>query len=316
MHYVLPWRPQDPCPCGSGIALESCCLDADQTPRIKIPSLVPPGPLTEYEHPKCYLRHTKNCCDKISNEHYISKAILEIVGEIEIDGLPWLVPGEKAKYGINGLASKILCKRHNSSLSPLDTLAANAFSIIREACTDLSRKSLSRKKHWHLASGTALELWAIKTLCGIFYSAIAAKDRAPLLESHALDIQRFDDALRYGLQTDGCGLYVRIQQGVSNRHVAVSALSVETSNKVIGIRIGIYAIEFEVIFDPTNVNFDYVRQHNFYRPWLLNLANGLRKHSVLLSWPGAAVGQSADFEMRAPSKVDIAQVERLPQRWH
>ena len=112
----------DPCPCRSGNRpVEECCLDSDGHLRVKVPSLLPPGPPTGYAHPKCYLSHTSDCSHKISREHYVSKVILEMLGEdLEVGGLPWEPPGTLVRYGINSLVSTVLCERHNSALSPLD----------------------------------------------------------------------------------------------------------------------------------------------------------------------------------------------------
>lgn len=80
----------DPCPCGSKKAVQLCCLDPmDGAMRVQIPPLVPSGSVTGYAHPKCYLACTANCGEKISAEHYISKALLKAMDqEVVLIGLP------------------------------------------------------------------------------------------------------------------------------------------------------------------------------------------------------------------------------------
>ena len=146
-----PWKPNEPCPCGSGVESRLCCLWPDRRLRVKLPRLTPPEPATGYAHPRCYLNSTNDCSTKISGEHFISKNALEAMkGEIEFGGLPWKKPGETVTYGISSLASNILCQRHNSAWSPLDTAAGRTFRILQEICEDISpaNKSLSRKETW------------------------------------------------------------------------------------------------------------------------------------------------------------------------
>jgi hypothetical protein len=50
-------------------------------------------------------------------------------------GLPWHDSEEYKEYGIDALTSKVLCTRHNNSLSPLDEAAGHAFRQFTEAMT-------------------------------------------------------------------------------------------------------------------------------------------------------------------------------------
>jgi hypothetical protein len=54
MNFVLPWKPDEPCPCGGSLPLKGCCLGADGVPRIKVPNLVPTGPVM------CLLKNPAN----------------------------------------------------------------------------------------------------------------------------------------------------------------------------------------------------------------------------------------------------------------
>ena len=198
MNFILPWTPEKPCPCGSGVPFKDCCLDPDGVPRIKVPNLLPPGPLTNHSNEGCYLKSTRNCSERISKEHYVSRSILQQIGEpLRWTGLPWEKPGVEIKYGIGSLTSHILCDRHNSALSPLDRLAANAFRAIRTSSDELNIRSLSRRKKWFLVSGEALELWAFKVICGLFYASVAAQNKQSLNKAaYSLDVSRFERAVR------------------------------------------------------------------------------------------------------------------------
>ena len=60
------------CPCGNARPLKVCCYSPlDGEIRPPFPSLRPAAPVTGYGHPKCYMALTKDCCTKITGEHYI-----------------------------------------------------------------------------------------------------------------------------------------------------------------------------------------------------------------------------------------------------
>jgi hypothetical protein len=188
--------PSQLCPCRSGWMVASCCFDkADGKLRKRIKSIRPPPPATGYGHPSCYLRGTRDCSEDISREHYVSAAVLEQLGSpINIIGAPWLKPGQPASYGIGNLVAKILCRRHNQALSPLDQEAAIFFGALARSLSELERASSSRKYGLHLASGSALELWALKVACGFYFSAIAAKDTVSLSKTHSIDLAKIGRA--------------------------------------------------------------------------------------------------------------------------
>jgi hypothetical protein len=288
MDITLPWKIEDPCPCESGKPLRDCCLGPDGVPRIRIPSLIPPGPSTGYRNDRCYLNVTANCSQSISREHYISRSILDELGPLTFSGFPWDTPGTQITYGINSLTSHILCTRHNSALSPLDAIASKAFKAIRDSSLELARSSSPAGTRCFLISGQAVELWALKTICGLFYSSVAAEKKQRLNETYSIDVDRFATALNLQIIGEGCGLYVTSHVGPRNI-ISFGPLSVPESKKVIGIRIGFAALEVDVILDPTGVNFSYLNENFFHRPWVINLNNGQTTHMLFVTWPGSPI---------------------------
>ena len=222
------FRPDSQCPCGSGKGIASCHLDVDGRLRKPAPSLNPPGPPTGYSHAGCYLRGTADCSEQISREHYISRSVLDQLGQfIRVSGAPWQKPGEQLETSIGNLTAKILCKRHNEALSPLDDEAASFFSTLAKALVDLDRKTLSRKPIFHLTSGDALELWVLKVACGLYFS-VGAKDRVKLTDSHTIDLQLAQRAFFMREWEPRAGLYFHGTTGsritVANS-VAISPLT-------------------------------------------------------------------------------------------
>jgi hypothetical protein len=108
MDITLPWKIEDFCPCESGKPLRDCCLGPDGVPRIRIPSLIPPGPNTGYRNDRCYLNVTGNCSPSISKEHYISRSILEELGPLTFYGFPWDTLGNQITYGITNAPTGVM----------------------------------------------------------------------------------------------------------------------------------------------------------------------------------------------------------------
>jgi hypothetical protein len=290
MNVTLPWKPDEPCPCGNNIPLKDCCLGLDGVPRINVPNLVPTGLFTGHSNEHCYLKSTQNCSTKTSKEHFISRSVLQQLGEpLQWIGLPWEKPGVDIKYGLSSLSSHILCDRHNSALSPLDELASNAFKAIRSSSDELNVRSLARRNKWFLISGEALELWAFKTICGLFHASVAARNKQSLNKAYSINVSRFEKAVFQRYVDADCGLYVTPNTG-QRTPLVCAPLSVEQDKRVIGVRIGLAALEFDVILDPTGVNVDYLNRNFFYRPWLINMSSQKRTHTMVLSWPSNPLG--------------------------
>jgi hypothetical protein len=70
-----------------------------------------------------------DCSADLSAEHYISKSVLQAIGDtVAVSGVPLLSDGQEKEVGINSLTAKILCSRHNSALSLLDSAVGTFFS--------------------------------------------------------------------------------------------------------------------------------------------------------------------------------------------
>jgi hypothetical protein len=128
-------------------------------------SLPKPG---GYQHPKCYARGDANCSTKISKEHFISKTLLKRIqrdNTAKIAGLAWQAPQTFQRVPIKGLASNILCERHNSALSGLDA----TFAAFTQAISDFDRAK-SKEQTEHKFSGNDIERWSLKCLIGLTVS--------------------------------------------------------------------------------------------------------------------------------------------------
>jgi hypothetical protein len=123
-----------------------------------------PGPQTNYQHPKCFANGDSNCSRKISREHFISETYLkqiELNDTTKIAGLAWQEPRTFSIVPTKRLVSKILCDRHNTALSRLDTAYGSFTDMIRKY--DKGQPVSATNTF----SGGALELWFLKCLLGL-----------------------------------------------------------------------------------------------------------------------------------------------------
>lgn len=118
---------------------------------------------------KCWANIIGNCSDKLSREHLISESVFKN-NEIEVSGFEWCRDKPKA-VGLSSLTSKILCQKHNSDLSILDSEAANTFKKIREFSRITNVRRNLKNKNLNVLeyeiNGSRLERWFLKTLINL-----------------------------------------------------------------------------------------------------------------------------------------------------
>jgi hypothetical protein len=167
----------DACPCGSSNLVGDCaCLRADGRllpPEVK--TSVSVGGKHEYKHPKCFASDMADCSTKISREHFISHSLIReiektyVPGErMQVGGFPWQTPGQLQEVSPSSLASKVLCERHNSALSPLDSVGGSFFRAFHQIHYEFHSNPTPRL--YYLFNGHDVERWLLKTLCGVIAS--------------------------------------------------------------------------------------------------------------------------------------------------
>jgi hypothetical protein len=194
--------------------------------------------------------------------------VLQTIGDtVAVSGVPWLPEGQEKEIGINSLTARILCSRHNSALSPLDSAVGEFFEKLQAIEVDLQQKSLSRKHSFVLMSGEALELWMLKLACGLFYSKNAAADGARLIDQHKVNEELVQEAFLLGRWREGCGLYLRPPQGFRT-----------PDPHTISMAAPLIALNEELL-----------KAGWIHRPTELRFEIGTRAHSIALTWqPGTA----------------------------
>ncbi len=168
--------PDEKCPCESGRVLGNCCMKPDGELKPVAAVTHTAAPRMGIRNDGCYAAALADCSADISREHYVSHALLKLLsidGKVTIDGSPWQDSGVVGRVSAPSLTGKILCHRHNLSLSPLDAVASRLFKRIDQfhhEIVDSARKNASR---FFLFNGHDIERWMLKTLCGAVVSGNA-----------------------------------------------------------------------------------------------------------------------------------------------
>jgi hypothetical protein len=160
----------------------------------------PAGTRTGLVTAGCYAAPLRDCDGKgLTKEHYISEALLKLFGKTFIaDGFAWQTGPRSLSPG--ALTAKVLCERHNSALSPLDTAIRNLYSALDRA--DTGQQAGDR-----LLDGEDVERWAVKVLLGLTTSGnvLGANGKPERLETVPEQWLRYlfgDEAA-----PQGCGFY-------------------------------------------------------------------------------------------------------------
>lgn len=130
----------------------------------------PPGLITGHANIKCYARADSNCSQKISKEHFVSETLLRQIhlnNTAKVAGLRWQQKETFNVVPLSGLASSILCERHNNALSPVDACIGTFAEAIGAYDAALhSSKSITTSEQ-RTFSGDDIERWMVKCLLGL-----------------------------------------------------------------------------------------------------------------------------------------------------
>lgn len=158
---------------------------------------------------KCWAAVLGDCVDVQSREHYLSRSIIGS-GDVVVSGFPFLrgetrtIPGER-------LVAKMLCKRHNGLLSPLDAAAGHFWQVLGA----FRHRALMRARGaWkpggpdmYEVDGALVERWMLKTVINLMFGRGSDNDGwrpADLWVQCAYGTTAFPDK---------CGLYLLQGEG-------------------------------------------------------------------------------------------------------
>lgn len=288
MEAMIRLSPDDKCPCESGRVLRSCCLTEDGVLRPVAAVTCPAGPRTGIRNDGCYAAALADCSADLSREHYISSALLKrlsIDGKVTVDGFPWQDSGAISKVAPASLTGKILCRRHNLALSPLDAVASRLFERIDQfhhEIVDIARKDQNR---FFLFNGHDIERWMLKTLCGAVVSGNAEIKSGEANWRPPLDWLK----MLFGEEPfpPRCGLYFH-SEATGKPYVERGLKLISFSNKVAGVygaRISLNDERFVLAMSapPEDLSETFIRDHS-YRPQGLRFIIDCSEKVIHFGW--------------------------------
>jgi len=294
-HWYGP-PPEDHCPCGSHRQATRCHRANDGSWIAEPPPPLLNGPRTNYANPGCYARASNDCDEQLTREHFITDDVLRAISAdgkvVVVEGAAWQEKTERRRViGRASLSRKMLCRRHNNALSPLDKMAAEFFRYFLEDHIDIfkylgndDRESFARG--FTMVSGPYIELWMLKVIWGaIEAGAIDVDGKAAYRFRLGVTSQQLAEILWRGAQwPKAWGLYVLLDHDPDHSSIpkSVRIRPARMGSEILGGFVQIAGFEFLISFETPPVR-------RIYRPCGITFTRiGFPASSykmVALAWP-------------------------------
>lgn len=297
-------RLNEPCPCERGKTVAKCgCLRSGGHWRPPAADTRLPRPATGIFNPRCYFAALGNCTSKLSREHFVSKGILKLFhsqGGLKVSGLPWQ-DSKGTRLSPDALASKILCVRHNSSLSALDDAALRLYRRLSKI-----PEFLTSVNHGHslvfLFNGHDIERWILKMLCGVVVSGNSSAHGQPILgwSPPTLWLNILDGTTHF---PPDWGLYLKSK--INDSFASTDSISfaplLASSGEIVGAVATLNGFEFTLALGEVGDRRGTVLDSTVYRPGELVFTGGRNNVMLLLGWELPTEGKNVHIEWTAPS---------------
>lgn len=294
-------RRNSPCICGSNKKSKQCCLTpeghwARQALKINVHTS------KQSSLKNCYLSELNCCSDKISREHYVTEAVLNVIGDkIRVGGASWL-PTPKI-IGKNSLTSHVLCTDHNSSLSDLDSEAAAIFKSLKEVALNTEKGFL------RLHNGYDFERWFLKTIVGMHAAGVLDVSDGFKIDGFdpSIDIVKFlEDPTSW---PESAGLYFIQELNTSYTNFPHFALQpITKNNKIAGVNVSVFGLFLYVSFVSVTEDELPALRRKIYRPSELRFKNRNNLSSIcLFTWDKKIPYSVLNFDfkgMNNPAFID------------
>jgi hypothetical protein len=207
---------------------------------------------------ECWAACLGDCAGKLSREHIVTEGTFA-ENEIIVQGFDWCREAP-VKIGLANLTSKILCEKHNSSLSAADNAGIEAAKHLDEFFRLANVRQAMKSKRWRVfrlkTNGFELERWFLKTLTNV---ALGRRDPSdtlaqsdPWLPSRelveiAFGLKRFDPR---------AGLYMLTRAGQNidpNTKFQIMTLY-DTPNRLVGARFMMFGFAFVIYLEREGLN--------------------------------------------------------------
>lgn len=239
---------------------------------------------------RCWAARMGGCSASMSDEHPISAHVFDSE-VLDLHGAEWL-PESVQSLPLRRISSRVLCKRHNELLSPLDSAAGDFARELRRLNSPSSKGAL-------LVHGPTIERWCVKALLGII---AAGWHRPGGVRVTMGDVSAFLVRFAYGNGSlpAGCGLHMLTYEcDFEHRAEAVSwkpLVGNETGSHILGLLVGLPPVAFALALEPGDITpaiqYTQLKSHvdwrdvrAFYRPARITCRGSHGSEFVIeLSW--------------------------------
>jgi hypothetical protein len=298
LHYST-WKREFPCGCGRRKNYGACHASEEGWP-VAHKDQWKNGAVTGYSNPKCFMNVTQDCVREISKEHIVPQAVSKVYGSKRSRRVINNTPQE----WINTQpSSKILCRRHNSNLSWIDSAA----KVLVQRLLDLEENyhgSIEVGSNGILLDGRHLELFLLKIMRNVWAQGIASYRGVKYDEKWTFPHSEFLDAFFRSKWLPECGLYIRTPHHLRDGAVSYSLIQHTDTQRIIGLTCKVHPLWFDLLLCEANPYIQQKRREgdaHVYRPERVTIRTLVHGREVLsdsyFAWDTAPNGSSLSFTM-------------------
>lgn len=228
----------------------------------------------------CYAAALLDCEGPLEREHYISKTLLEKIGRLfKVSGPSWL--DRERVLSEKSLRSRVLCKRHNSALSPIDSAIGQLYDalVAYHEGRDIGALTIC---------GEDLERWTLKVWAGMLASGNLKLRTGERVEKSLLPTEHLEVLFGETAMPEGWGLNFFEKGGQPLHFVSLAFYPMtrgaehERAGEIYGATFLMLGCPFTTVMTRLESSFGRL----WYRPAALRLGTG----RIDLAWsrPGSA----------------------------
>lgn len=233
---------------------------------------------------------------------------LSPTGIIEVSGLPGKSHEEFVSVPVSKFTCNILCDRHNTALSPLDSIGHRFYKSLKTINSDLRDKTRKPRSRPYLFNGHDIERYILKVLCG---DGFANKMRTE--HGQIRDWRPSAQWVRilYGLEPfpTGWGLYLAAPPG-EQFNLDENTLGVcpvmRDDGELVGARFMALGLEFELLMTTPNPAQQRYSYNCRYRPNEVSFSDGRATQSIMFGWDVKGQGGSLHIDHLTLAKPQAA----------
>jgi len=258
------------------------------------------------QHPECYASALGGCSREMSGKHYISRSVLELIESragkksksVRVTGLSFQQPGVLQQLGIASLVGNILCKAHNSLLSPLDDAGKAMFSAMDRMNDGAADQGLPAQVL--SVDGDGLEPWLLKSMCGGLFSGAFKIRPTETMKGCRPPVEWLHVLFSAAEFPRGHGLYYMPRKPgeavTADEYVLkFEPIGARNADVIVGLRVWFLGFEFALLMANLMSGVPTMFDGALYRPaGLRTVESGL---NVRFDWKGGACSDEIIFEL-------------------